>query len=115
MCNGRGTKIIKGMAQELLELSIKYGFDTIPDDMEDGHCKGVIVDSKDGWDYYEAKIFVDTAGDADIFRRARAPCRDGKNYYTYLMYGVTLGSMKNPKKLTYYVFIIFKVRKDTVK
>lgn len=142
MCNGRGTQIIKGMAQEFLDLSIKYGFDTIPEEwkngdpgegattryvskysapifsialtnliksegidilfdsivskpiMEDGHCKGVIVDSKGGRDYYEAKIIVDTTGDADIFHRAGAPCRDGKNYYTYLMYGVTLGSMK---------------------
>ncbi len=36
MCNGRGTKIIKGMAQELFDLSIKYGFDTVPSDWKDG-------------------------------------------------------------------------------
>lgn len=36
MCNGRGTKIIKGMAEELLQLSIKYGFDTIPQCWKDG-------------------------------------------------------------------------------
>ena len=35
MCNGRGTQIIKGMAQELLDLSIKYGFDTVPEDWQD--------------------------------------------------------------------------------
>ncbi len=29
-CNGRGTKIIKGMSQEFFDLSIKYGFDTVP-------------------------------------------------------------------------------------
>ncbi len=31
MCNGRGTVIIKGMAEEFLRLSIKYGFDSIPE------------------------------------------------------------------------------------
>ena len=37
MCNGRGTKIIKGMAQEFFDLSIKYGFDTVPSDWKDGN------------------------------------------------------------------------------
>jgi hypothetical protein len=32
MCNGRGKIIIRGMAEELLRLSIKHGFDTIPED-----------------------------------------------------------------------------------
>ena len=31
MCNGRGVQIIKGMAEELLRLSVRYGFDTIPE------------------------------------------------------------------------------------
>ena len=34
-CNGRGTKIIKGMNQELFDLSIKYGYDTVPDKWKD--------------------------------------------------------------------------------
>ena len=37
MCNGRGTKIIKGMAQEFFDLAIKYGFDTVPSDWEDNN------------------------------------------------------------------------------
>lgn len=36
MCNGRGTQIIKGMAEEFLRLSIKHGYDTIPSDWADG-------------------------------------------------------------------------------
>jgi hypothetical protein len=36
MCNGRGSKIIYGMADELLELSIKYGYDSIPKEWRDG-------------------------------------------------------------------------------
>lgn len=36
MCNGRGSKIIKGMAEELFRLSVKYGFDTIPKEWKNG-------------------------------------------------------------------------------
>ncbi len=36
MCNGRGVQIIKGMAEEFLRLSIRYGFDTIPDEWKNG-------------------------------------------------------------------------------
>lgn len=36
MCNGRGTQIIFGMAEELLQLSIKYGYDTIPKEWQNG-------------------------------------------------------------------------------
>ncbi|MBR4058995.1 MAG: FAD-dependent oxidoreductase [Lachnospiraceae bacterium] len=36
MCNGRGVQIIKGMAEELLRLSVKYGYDTIPEAWQNG-------------------------------------------------------------------------------
>ena len=36
MCNGRGTQIIKGLADEFLRLSVKYGFDSIPEDWQKG-------------------------------------------------------------------------------
>jgi len=96
MCNGRGKQIIFGMAEELLRESVKYGYDTIPLEwqngepgenaktryvtrfsanifalvlmdmlqnegvellldsvvskpvMQDGHCKGLIVENKSG-------------------------------------------------------------------
>ncbi|MDP4134198.1 MAG: FAD-dependent oxidoreductase [Bacillota bacterium] len=142
MCNGRGVQIIKGMAEELLRLSIKYGFDTIPEEwkngepgpgaktryvtrfsapiftialtnyiqeegvcvlfdsvvskpiMDGGHCQGVVVENKSGREYYEAKMFIDTTGDADLIYRAGIPCVDGKNYFTYLMYGITMNTLK---------------------
>lgn len=37
LCNGRGVQIIKGMAEELLRLSIKYGYDTMPEEWKDGN------------------------------------------------------------------------------
>lgn len=36
MCNGRGVQIVKGMAEEFLQLSKKYGYDTIPSDWQNG-------------------------------------------------------------------------------
>lgn len=36
MCNGRGTQIIKGMAQELLNEAIRYGYDTLPEEWRSG-------------------------------------------------------------------------------
>ena len=39
MCNGRGKQIIFGMAEELLRESVKYGFDSLPDEWKDGEPK----------------------------------------------------------------------------
>lgn len=36
MCNGRGVQIIKGMADEFLRLSIKYGYDNFPEEWKNG-------------------------------------------------------------------------------
>jgi hypothetical protein len=36
MCNGRGTRIIRGMAEEFLQLAIRYGWDCIPSDWKNG-------------------------------------------------------------------------------
>ncbi len=36
MCNGRGVPVIRGMAEEFLRLSIRYGYDTLPEAWKDG-------------------------------------------------------------------------------
>lgn len=36
MCNGRGTLIMKGMVEELLQLAIRYGYDDVPADWKNG-------------------------------------------------------------------------------
>lgn len=36
MCNGRGTQIIKGMADEMLRLSYRYGWDIMPEEWKNG-------------------------------------------------------------------------------
>lgn len=39
LCNGRGKQVICGMAEELLRLSIQYGYDTLPDEWKNGEPK----------------------------------------------------------------------------
>lgn len=142
MCNGRGVQIIKGMAEEFLQMSVKYGFDTIPEEWKDGepgkgaatryvtrfspaifslqltelmersgvkllfdtivsapimdgkHCRGLILESKSGREFYGARMVVDATGDADILYRAGVPTVQGKNYHTYLGFGVNLDSCR---------------------
>ena len=36
LCNGRGKQVIRGMAEELLRLSIQYGYDTLPEEWKHG-------------------------------------------------------------------------------
>lgn len=141
--NGRGTQIIKGMAEELQKLSVKYGYDTISDVwkngepgqgntnvryttrysapifmlamnelinaegvkilfdtiitapvMEGNKCLGVVVENKTGCAFYEAKVVIDTTGDADVIHRAGVPTVQGKNYHTYLTHGADLNSCR---------------------
>lgn len=39
-CNGRGTKIVKGMAEEMLQLAISCGYDSLPDEWQEGREPG---------------------------------------------------------------------------
>lgn len=142
MCNGRGKQIIYGMAEEFLRESVKYGYDTIPQEwqngepegeaktryvtrfsanifalvltemveqsgvtllfdsvvskpvMENGHCKGLIVENKSGREYYEGKVIIDTTGDSDILYRAGVPTYQGGNYFTYCAVSTNLDSMQ---------------------
>ncbi len=146
MCNGRGKQIIFGMAEELLRESVKYGYDTIPLEwqngepgenaktryvtrfsanifalvlmdmlqnegvellldsvvskpvMQDGHCKGLIVENKSGRQYYEGKIIIDTTGDSDILYRAGVPTYQGGNYLTYCAISTDLKLMEKAIK-----------------
>lgn len=39
MCNGCGRQVVKGMAQEFLDLSVKYGYDTLHPEWKNGEPK----------------------------------------------------------------------------
>lgn len=52
--------------------------------MEGNLCAGVITENVDGRSFYPAKVVIDATGDASIMHRAGVPCREGKNYMTYI-------------------------------
>ena len=68
LCNGRGKLIIKGMAQEFLQLSVKYGFDTFCPDWKNGEPSHPTKQRSDSW--FSAGIFSP--------RPAEAPERCGR-------------------------------------
>jgi len=76
---------------------IEILFDTIVTEpvMNNGHCKGLIVENKSGTSYYEAGIVVDVTGDSDILYRAGVPTVQGHNYFTYYGQQITLETCKN--------------------
>jgi hypothetical protein len=142
MCNGRGVQIIKGMCDELVDLAVRYGYDTIPEEWREGQpkekvsvryltrfspaifslaiaeflqqeqvdifldttlsnvvmdgnrCKGVILHSRSGDEYYEAEMFIDATGDGELMHLAGVPTVDGLNYFTYVALGMTLDSCR---------------------
>ena len=142
MCNGRGKQIISGMAEELLKLSIRYGYDSVPPEWKNGEpaeptearyitrfspwifaialtdllaasgvqilfdtivtdvimkgrvCEGLLIQNKSGRSYCTASAYIDTTGDADILFRAGVPTVQGKNYFTYYGFGVTVDSCR---------------------
>ena len=142
MCNGRGVQVIKGLAEELLRLSIRYGYNCLPEEWRDGEpseptttryytkyspsifavaltellnregvrlhfdasavlpqmdgnrCRGVFVEDKSGRRFFEAKMVVDTTGDADLLFRAGVPTVTGSNYHSYFPHAITLESCR---------------------
>lgn len=142
LCDGKGNKILGGIAQELIELSAKYCFDTLPkmwggdehnekrndrystfysptvftlalDEfttennvqirfdtyavfpvVEKNLCTGIISESANGKEYFEAKVVIDATGDASICQRAGIPTVAGKNYMTYIAHILDIDGIK---------------------
>ena len=71
-------------------------FDTVCTDviMENGVCKGVIVENKGGRSFYGCKQLIDVTGDLDLFKRAGAPCKDGLNWLSFWALSTNLDRMK---------------------
>ena len=62
--------------------------------MEGNICRGVITENVDGRSFYPAKVVVDATGDASIMHRAGVPCREGKNYMSYIVHDVTFDKVQ---------------------
>lgn len=134
LCDGKGKRIVGGIAEELIKLCTKYGFDNLPKQwggegknkkrderystnfsptiaslamdefvltngveirfdtygvypvVEERLCKGVICESADGRDFFEAKVVIDASGDACICDRAGLPTVVGENFMTYCVH-----------------------------
>ncbi|MBR5152327.1 MAG: FAD-dependent oxidoreductase [Clostridia bacterium] len=132
LCDGEGTQMIYGIAEELIRLSVKYGFENLPKCWDgdgknaprnqrystfyspgvfsaalDGYvlengvdlrfdtlttypvmegtlCKGVVCESINGREYFQAKVVIDATGDASLMHRAGVPTVSGKNFMTYI-------------------------------
>lgn len=142
LCDGKGQKMMCGMAEELIKLACKYGFENLPEKwggagknkprnerfstfyspglfsaaldsfvcdsgvkirfdtlatypvMKNGHCDGVVVESADGCEFFEADMVIDATGDASVMHRAGVPTVDGKNHMTYISHWFTEDDVK---------------------
>ncbi len=143
LCDHLGTQMTAGIPEELLKLSIAYGFDTLADDwkngkrpelgknckyatfyspsifmmaldeyledngvsiridtlatfpvMEDTVCRGVVVESVSGREFFGAKVVIDATGDASVMHRAGVPCVVGENYFSSMAQGFTYEAAK---------------------
>lgn len=70
----------------VLENGVDIRFDTYATypKMDGNHCTGVITESINGREFFEAKIVIDATGDASICHRAGIPTVVGENYVTYI-------------------------------
>ncbi len=84
------------LTEEIKKSGADLLFDCIATEpvMDGNICRGVVVESKSGTEYYGCKILIDTTGDCDLLRRAGVPTVAGQNYYTYLAKYVTLDTCR---------------------
>lgn len=132
LCDGEGKQLIGGIAEELIRLAVKYGFEDIPrewggvstprpnyrrfathysphifalalidylenngvslrldtlatyTDVEGGVCRGILVETVGGREYFPATMVIDATGDATVCARCGIPTEFGDNYFTYI-------------------------------
>ena len=96
VCKYSANIMIWQLTELLHDAGVELLFDTVVTKpvMENGHCKGLIVENKSGRQFYEAKIVIDATGDSDILYRAGVPTVERGNYHTYYGFKATLESCK---------------------
>ena len=62
--------------------------------MDGDTCKGVIVENKSGRTAYLGKMFIDASGDADLFFRAGAPCKEERNIVSHWGFELDMGTLQ---------------------
>lgn len=75
----------------VLDNGVKIRFDSLATYpvMEGNICRGVVVESADGREFFEAKAVIDATGDASVMHRAGVPTVVGENYMTYISHCYT--------------------------
>lgn len=82
------------LTEEMSESGADFLFDcVVADTITEGNiCKGVVVYSKAGFEYYECDMLIDATGDCDVLRATGVPTVSGQNYFIYYGHAVTLES-----------------------
>lgn len=83
-----GPAFAMALDEELLSSGADLLLDTVFCDaiMEDGQCRGVLVENKSGRQAYLCRAAVDASGDADLMFRAGAECVEQGNRLAYWAY-----------------------------
>ena len=70
----------------VIDYGVHLRFDTLATYpmMKNGICTGVIAESANGCELFEASVVVDATGDASVMHRAGVPTVEGHNYMTYI-------------------------------
>ncbi|MBP3300997.1 MAG: FAD-dependent oxidoreductase [Clostridia bacterium] len=74
------------LTEYLEENGVTLRLDTLATypDVENGICKGILVETVGGREYFPAKFVIDATGDASVCHRAGVPTELGENYLTYV-------------------------------
>lgn len=76
----------------VLDNGVKIRFDSLATYpvMHNNICKGLIVESVNGREFFGAKAIIDATGDASVMHRAGVPTVIGENYMTYISHCYTI-------------------------
>lgn len=63
-------------------------------DVEDGICRGILVETVGGREHFPAKMVIDATGDATVCARAGIPTEYGDNFFTYITHELNADDAK---------------------
>lgn len=84
------------LIEYLEENGVKMRFDSLATypEMEGSVCKGVIVESIGGREFFPAKVVIDATGEASICQRAGIPTVLGENFFSYVTHEMNYDEAK---------------------
>ncbi len=84
------------LIEYLEENNVKLRLDTLATypEMEGSLCKGLLVETVSGREFFPAKMIIDATGDATVCHRAGIPTELGENYFSYVTHELSAGLSK---------------------